>query len=249
MKILLACPVSEYKRYILFQWLDYVLSLKKQDFEVDKSQFNEFVKFDVLLVDNSPKEAFHREIKAYYPGVYVVRRKPYENETLAETMAECNNIISRYVLRNNYDYLFSLECDVFPPPAILSRLLAYNKPVISALYNIGHYPERRLMVQCLEEVSPREMQIRNLTTKESLLFVNGQCKQVFNAGLGCTLISRDVLHGYQFHAEPESGVHADTHFGYDLFNRGIPWMVDTSLICKHFNSDWNLIRQTHARKH
>src|SRR3989344_3253635 len=40
----------------------------------------------------------------------------------------------KYLIYNNYDYLFSLEQDVIPDKNILKKLISHNKKVISGIY-------------------------------------------------------------------------------------------------------------------
>ena len=90
--ILLACPVSAYKSYVLFDWLKYV-----------KKHFG--AQCDILLVDNSKDKYFHRKIRK--TGISVIYRPPYTNETLPEVMAECLNIISYPNMFVHWQYGFA----------------------------------------------------------------------------------------------------------------------------------------------
>lgn len=234
-KILLACPVSEYKNYILPHWLTRVKELRK------------VYPFDVLLVDNSPDKFYHRGLYKYINAT-IIRRPQLKNETLAETMAECNNIINAHLQKKKYDYLFSLECDVFPPVDVLPKLLAHQKEIVSACYNIGHGPDRTLMVQQLILLQNQKSKIINVLPEHGFNLIDGTLKQVYACGLGCILISTETLKNYNFRVEKELIVHADTFFHFDMNSKNIPVYLDTSIICTHVNSHWNSINQKNGNK-
>ncbi len=230
--ILLACPVSAYKSYVLFDWLKYV-----------KKHFG--AQCDILLVDNSKDKYFHRKIRK--TGISVIYRPPYTNETLPEVMAECLNIINRYLQRGGYEYLFSVECDVYPPPGTLDLLKSYRLDILAASYCIDFGPERKLMYQTVEGITKHT--IRNMSQAESFGYVNGAIRPVLNPGLGCTLIRAEVISGYTFYTDQEAWkVHADSFFYRDMKLRNQPVYVHTGIICKHLNSNWNEINKRFEKR-
>ncbi len=230
--ILLACPVSAYKSYILFDWLKYI----KQHFGAQ---------CDILLVDNSKEKTFHREIRK--TGTSVIWRPPQKNESLTEVMAECLNIINRHLQRGGYEYLFSVECDIFPPPGTLEVLKAYKKGILAASYCIDFGPDRKLMYQTVEGITKHT--VRGMTQAESFDYVNGAIRPVLNPGLGCTLIRAEVIRDYIFYTDQQaSKVHADSFFYRDMRVKHQPVYVHTGIICKHFNSNWNEINKRFERR-
>jgi hypothetical protein len=232
-KILLACPISDHKEYIIYEWLEY---LKKLETE-----------FDILLVDNSHTIDF--SIKITRLGYKVIRVEPFKNDpNKNKTMAKCMEIIRLYALAGNYDYFFSLECDVFPPVHIINTLYktklekSDKEAVIGATYFIDQGEYSRLMIQRIEPDKPgSESIVRNLTIDESFLFCNGQVKYAFGIGFGCVLIHRATLEKITFRTEPGSQLHADSIFYKDLYALKIPVLVHTGIICHHINQDWGII--------
>ena len=232
-KILLACPVSVYKDYILYKWIDSVRT------ELEGN-------FDILLVDNSSNIQHFRKLKSM--GINVIHTKPYVNEKLNETLSRCMNIILKYALDNNYSHLFSLECDIFPPADIIETLLNHNKQVVSAAYNIGTPFYRTLMLQVPFVTGEDTFDVKTVSPKEAFEAITGQLIKVYGCGLGCTLIQTEILKDYQFRTDPNLTVHSDTFFHIDLYNRGFESWLDTSVFCQHHNSSWSEILRKHARK-
>lgn len=230
-KILLACPVSAYKSYILFDWLAYV-----------KQHFGD--RCDILLVDNSKDKRFHREIKR--TGTAVIWRPPHPNERLPDVMADCLNIINRKIQRDGYTHWFSIECDVFPPPGTLDVLLAYDPGIIGASYCIGFGAMRRMMFQAQEGIN--RLTVRGMEQAESFWFVNGAIRTVLNPGFGCTLIQSPIMRDYTFYTDQEVWkVHADSFFFRDMRIKNQPVYVHTGIICKHLNSNWNEINESYNK--
>jgi hypothetical protein len=231
MRILLACPVSDFKEYVIFDWINHV-----KKFAVD-----------ILLVDNSPNIQFSRRLQK--EGIKVIYRKPRNNETMQENITSCMNLIKKYCDVHNYDYLFSVECDVFPPLDALTRLYAHNLPLVSGLYNISQSEGRALMLQQLIEVQPGEFHVVNVDVIEGFNFVDGTVKKIFGAGFGCLLINLKYFKNYFFHVDKNLSVHHDTFFYSDIAKIGLQHHVDTSILCEHKNSSWKIInKKFNARK-
>lgn len=228
-KILLACPISDIKEYILWEWLEYIQKLT--------------LSVDIMLVDNSHTNKLQSKISEKYPKIVCPRIVTYiQDKTRRHDMAESMNVIRSYAIKNNYDYLLSLECDVFPPLDIIEKLLSIKNDVAAATYFIDHGADSKLMLQRME--NPKfgtDTVIRMMTQDEGFAFADGSVKNVFSPGLGCVLIKTDVLRKIIFRVEDikqgQPAYHA-FFFYKDLYILQIPVKVDTSLICKHVNSSW-----------
>lgn len=227
-KILLACPISKEKEYVLYGWLNYIKKLSYS--------------YDLYLVDNSRSQNWHTsfENKAKIKVIHV----DTFGKNVFKRMLKSYDVILDYFFAKKFDYLFSLECDIFPPLDIIEQLLAMNKPVASACYFIGTGDNQSFMLQNIETEGLPPFETTNKTLNESFLFCNGQIKQVFHAGLGCALIHKSVFKKVKFRlSEAEPTVHPDTFFAKDCFAHNIPIFVDTSIICRHKNQAWtNLIK-------
>ena len=229
-KILIACPVSEHKKYILFKWLKMLDELTYKN-------------FDILLVDNSKGIKLYMQLKALGYNVIYYKRK--NGEKLRNIMLESMKIIREYFLANDYEYFFSLECDIFPPLNIIEHFLATRKQVIGASYFIGEYSDTRVLSGTLE-YNQTHSKVKLLTCTEAFLNHDGTIKKAFQIGTGCLFIHKSIIQQIPFRIDEhdnENG-YADSYFHTDLLRANIPVYLDTSIICKHYNHAWNKLKKT-----
>ena len=224
-KILLATPISNVKSYILFDWLKHI---KQYDFPLD-----------FYFVDNSKDIFFRKRIeKMGFKCDYVSQL----GKTSYQFMAECQNKIRDYVLDNGYDFLFSNECDVFPPYRdIVQRLVAHKKAFVGATYYINLKKKSHLCIQ-LSDHTHGQLSVTNLMDGHDLTFIDGNVHQVFSCGLGCALIHKSVSQKIDFRYDLNYNAHADTFFAQDLYRNNIPIFVDTGILCRHFNQSWSKMK-------
>lgn len=230
-RILLACPISDHKAYILPTWISYIKRLT-------------WAGLDILLVDNSHNADFHRQLKRKYeaPGFTIIHHDP-AGKGIRFFMAECNEIIRRYTLKAGYDYLFSLECDIFPPYNIIGHLYGLQKPIAAAPYFLMKGAASLLIGA---EVEPNQVNAvtRPFSLDDGFLTFDGKVKPAYAPGLGCVLIHRTILEKVKFRATDQDTAHADSNFYNDLFFLGYSAVVDYSIICRHENIFWDEIYKT-----
>ena len=232
-KVLLAAPTSSIKTYC---WIDWWLNVKSFTYP----------DLDILIVDNSVGTANIEYLKTF--GVKVLHVEP-KNRTTQEFITESQNVIRKELLKGDYDYLFSLESDIFPQKKdVVERLMAHDLPIVSAPYFIGIGKESHLLINYLVKsfVAKNAAFGMNLPNKYGFLLMDGTVKQVNQCGIGCSLIKREVIEEIPFRFEKGREAHADSFFYTDLWYHGIPAFVDTSLAvrCFHYNQDWGLIHNT-----
>lgn len=158
-----------------------------------------------------------------------------------EAIARAQNYARQYAIDNNYDYMFSLESDIFPPEDIIQRLMAWGKDVITGLYFIGQgIYKGRVPCITLPKFSHelKAFGTRLLAPQEFKEYKNNGLKKVAAGGFGCCLIYKDVFKKIRFVYDSRYTGHSDIYFFNDLFRNNIPVFVDTDVICGHDNSDW-----------
>jgi hypothetical protein len=197
--------------------------------------------FSVFLSDNSETSENAKFITENY-NIECGYIEPIEGETVFERIARSHNQIRDYFIKNKqYTHLLHLETDIFPPIDIIDRLLAHDKPVVAANYDVHFGGKRKLMVQLSE---PYHSYVRSyrcvpFVDEQEPLFFDGTIKKVFHAGLGCVLIRREIVELLPFRvAKGENFMSADTYWANDMFANNVPIMVDTNINCKHENISW-----------
>ena len=223
-KVLVGCPTFRGKNYCLKEYADRVKSLS-------------YDRYDVLLVDNSEKDGYCENIKAF--GLDCVRDGFVSG--VKKRLAKSRNVLRKEVLDGGYDYFLSLEQDVIPPVDVIERLLACNKPVVSAVYT------RLITVVKGDEIVAREQipVLYGATPENKVALLPMQAIQgqgvirIYGGGLGCLLIHRFVLESIMFQiGDPAKGCD-DMYFFTDLQAHKIPAFAHTEVLCAHREQKWS----------
>lgn len=236
MKILLACPITNMKHKVLYPWLQHIRSIMAP----------QGCELDYYFVDNSEdfKGRARVNLKAlgyageHYSDRFKVNGKYHIPQMpVGEMLGNCWNIIREKVLRENYDFHFSLECDVFAPAHALIVLLAHA--TIRGMQVVGFtYPLRKNMAGHLCLFFPWAYSAsKHVISKplRALQFVDGKLKQVAGMGQGCMLVHRSVYEKIEFKPGNDYGW-SDAHFATDCINAGVKQYCDTSLIVEHIDA-------------
>lgn len=231
-KVLISCPVSSHKSYIMYDWMREIRNKLT------------YPNFDMVLVDNSDQLITVQRIQAEGISCFHVDKGAQD---IREVMATCNEISRRYALEGGYDYLFSLECDIFPPVDVIERLLAHRRPVVAGMYFIGHFQSNIPMVQVYKTFGPFAWQ-RLWSFTEGFSKCTGGLQQVGNPGMGCMLIHRSILEHFKFRVDLAQNAHADSFFASDLFTAGVPVFIDTSIQCRHYNQQWKQVYEHESKR-
>jgi hypothetical protein len=237
MRVLLAAPTSSLKDYCIDDWAKMVRNLT-------------YPNLDILLVDNSADETYYHKILE--AGLLCFRVPPTQHPV--DFITNCQNIIREYFLRGKYDFLFSLETDVFVPKNIIEYLIAYQAPVINVSYMVTQDGKDTMCIQGRTGTA-NSNRVKLITFNEAFHLYDGQIKelnsmrigcdfQMMGTGIGCTLIRADVLEEMGFRVDKRKGlaVFSDTFFHLDLQQRQISDLLDTSLVVEHRRQDWRKLK-------
>jgi len=213
-KVLVGCPTFELYDYCLNKYVEAVKDI-------------EYENYDVVLVDNSKGDSYFDKIKKR--GVKVLKSPYYDD--VEKRIVHARNVLRQYALDNDYDYLLCLDQDVIPYSDIIIQLMSHNKDVVSGLY----------FSYCISNG------IKTLTPMlwkdegdNSIVYVNENEAflrpffEIIACGLGCVLISREVLQFVKFRCEDSP---INILFCLDVHNKGYGIYADTSVRCVHMLED------------
>lgn len=253
-KVLVACPTSQRHEHLITEWLEH---LDKLNYPVD-----------VLLIDTTP------ETDSYYISLLDKRvqdkrikliRFPWTyKDHIVQHLAYVREEIRKYFLDNNYEYLMSLDDDVFLPEWGIERLLSYNKDCVGYYVHIFHEPNqvpcvlksgeivmgKGLEFYTFEEIDAYRQFIEKLEadtlTEAEKKFIPFLVKDKFfprlfkpyAVNLGCLMIKRKVLEAVPFRT------HDTFIFGEDLWwfneanDKKFEFWCDCKVRCLHKNTEW-----------
>ena len=238
LKILVGTIFSDVKDYVIRDWYKNVC------------QFT-YPGFDICAIDNSKDKKYYKKIANYFATHCktsniksgTVLHTPRMHNQSEVFMAFSANELRKYFLANDYDILIYNECDVFAVPDIIERLLSYNKPIISALFFTGNkrssYP---MIAQSDLFQDGSKMAIRGYLQAFYELGETEIPTECTSAGLGCTLIYKDIIEKIPFKHDPEFNHHHDTIFARDLWENNIANFY-APIMCRHENQTWNIQRK------
>jgi|SRR3989304_2111535 len=225
-RVLIGTPHADVKNYCLANYIKTVKGLSHKN-------------YDVLVVDNSETNDNQKRIRKEGIAALWVKRK---NKSTREVMCESQECLRTAALDGGYDFLLHFESDITPPFNVIERLLSHQKTVVSASYFIGEGANSHLMVQEIEKHEHGVRNTINLTNRTDMKYADGKLHEVYACGLGMTLIHKSVLKQFKFRFDKNIDAHSDTFFAHDLQLLGIKQYLDSSILCKHDNRSWDLIK-------
>ena len=239
-KVLVGCPTSGYHEYCLDDYYTSITSFSYKN-------------YDTLLVDNSKNDSYFNKLKKLNLNVI----KDEFKEKARDRVINSRNILRDYALKNNYDYLLSLEQDIIPPKNIIEKMLSSKKDIISGIYfkplkdKFVPLVSKKIDKKTFEILKNSQDPFVIKKIKENKITSYDQVGQwmtaeeveepriieIHEAGLGCVLISRKVLEKIRFRYNPELEGFDDTWFYHDARIYGFKAFADTSIKCKHLIKD------------
>lgn len=221
MKVLVGCPTSSHKKYCLQEYAKALKSLT-------------YPNKDILIVDNTKEDDYFKEIQA--EGLPVVKGPYFEKAK--DRIITSRNLLREYVIKNGYDYFFSLEQDVIPEPNVIEKLLEAKQKIVSGVVynNLPVGPVTRMMPMVYTE-HPRDPTGLWYISEDELK--KPQVKEIKACGLGCVLIHSEVLEKIKFRY---AGGFDDMMFCKDAIEAGYKIYVETTVKPKHLHSSWEGIK-------
>ena len=157
-------------------------------------------------------------------------------DSVLDRLGTSHELCRQYAIRNNYDYMFHLETDVFPPVDVIERLMSEKKPVIAGMYQLSHNAAR---VPMINRISSDIDEYRHcIYGGYNNFMIDGKVKKTLSAGLGCILIARPVFKVFPFRNIKDACWYPDVVWINDLYAKKVPVYVHTGVLCEHKNRDW-----------
>jgi cellulose synthase/poly-beta-1,6-N-acetylglucosamine synthase-like glycosyltransferase len=227
-KILIAIPTYDAKNYCLEAFIDNI-----RNFTYPKDRI------DIFIADNSKDNKNALMINKKY-GIKTFW-KDYSGMGVMEKLADSHNQLRRFFLDGEYDYMFHLESDIFPPKDIIEQLLWCRKPIVNGLYQVFDASWRSPCIALQDDKHELSDSFVFHTTLDNFhhFWTDGTLKKTFIAGIGCCLMKRKVMKNFKFRWDRNEPKPPDTWFAEDLRNAGIQNWVHTGQLCFHWNrEDW-----------
>lgn len=225
-KILLGTPIYDEKDYCIQSWI-----------ETLEERFSDMA--TILLVDNSKTDSFFNKVSSIANKSLVERIEPSDNPYL--NVLNSRQVIVNKLISENYDYFFSVECDVFPEKSVLPALLAAETNVIGVPYILCYTidPKSNLKTGYIFSSSGLDTynvvggkKVGSFQHTDKTINFSDPLSRVYHVGLGCTLINANVYKLLNIRSEPENKRFDDSLFFEDLKNLNVPVYANNTLIDK-----------------
>lgn len=171
--------------------------------------------------------------EAYKGGEFDLTIMPTINE---QPVDNARNHIVQEFLKSDATHLFFIDSDTIPPLDALKRLIAHDRPIISAVTPI---------IELNDETGEYYRKWNCVGMDDKHMSPNTGTRQCKGAGSSCILIKREVFEKlempyYRFVYTDDAGksvvVSEDIYFIINCLSKGIETYADTSIICRHKKS-------------
>ncbi len=185
---------------------------------------------EVVFVDNSEDESYAEKIRGY--GFEVVRDPPGEKNRIEKIISARNKVRDIFLARD-HEYLFFLDSDVIAPNDIIEKLLAHEKDICAGIYLGGTNIQGQVRIMPVAFLfHDKEKNLVRIPSRDEV--GKGEFVEVAAAGLGCTLVKREVLEKITFRnigASTTGG--EDAAFYKDAREKGHDCYIDFNVKCFH----------------
>lgn len=233
--VLVGCPTNEIKGYCLDKYVEGLYSLS-------------YSNFDVCVEDNSKSSEYYKRLtsiadewdKRHEKSTFRVIRSGYNSPKARTRLVEGRNKLVDLVLREKYDYFFSLEQDIVPPPDVIERLMSHSKDIVSGVYFVGKRDEKGVRLEAVaykKKVKIGDVEGFPVFSFDELMPSRLVGNLAFT-GVGCLLIKKEVLKKIRFRYDLNIEACDDRFFGEDARKNGFEIFLDTSMFCSHMPNSW-----------
>ena len=210
-RVLICCITNDSQAYALDRFIECVNAQDHKNFEL-------------LFIDNSPSLEYVERLKKSPSTVL----HEMQSTSSIETTVNCRKKAREYFLAGDYQYLLFADIEIILPKNTISRLLFHHKDIISGVYladiKIGEKTEVCPSIYDFAyEGFARIMELREILDDKLI--------EISCSGLGCTLISREVLETVSVRYFEQSMTGDNIAFFIDARSKGFEAFADTSIKC------------------
>lgn len=234
-KILVGCPTCDLKADSLQAYFEGLNSLT-------------YPNIDIVLEDNSLTPNYSNKLKQLaqqwettHPGhSFRVITSGQISPKARARLVHGRNLIREIVLKEKYDYFFSLEQDVVPPKDMIERLLAHEKEFVSGVYwnkETKNKTQPQLVVMAGTHFNEEEKKKNMVRSMGLFQLLPSRLMEVAYTGLGCVLISRKLLEKIPFRYDETQLACDDVYFCLDAQAQNEKIYLDSSVLCAHHFND------------
>jgi GT2 family glycosyltransferase len=230
-RVLVGCPTAMVKNDSIRAYMKGLESLT-------------YPQFDVVIEDNSLTTDYAEKLK--WLGEKFREKRPecgfrvihsgHVSPRVRERIIHGRNKIREIVLKEKYDYFFSLEQDIVCPPDTIQKLLSHQKEVVGGVYynkvQLGGREQKTPVLMIYPDDNAKNEK-RAEWVGFTALFPS-RLLEVASIGLGCVLISRSTLEKIAFRYKEGDAAFDDMYFAMDLHREKIPCYADTAILCAHY---------------
>lgn len=229
-RILLASPTYDEKDYCMYSWVK----------QIEKN-FSSLT--DILIVDTSKNDDFFQDICSIAEVSEVVKSTYHENPY--KNLENARKLIQTKLIEGDYDYLFSVESDIFPEQFVLKTLLDSGKKIIGVPYILCYStdPETNLKTGYIFSTSTKDkfLSVGGKNTgsfqhTDKTIDFNNSSDLVYHVGMGCTLIDAKIYKDVEIKSDSENKRFDDSLFFEDLNASGVDVYSNNTLapFVKHY---------------
>jgi hypothetical protein len=210
-KVLIGCVTDGSQQFCLDSFWK---AIQKQDFRGA----------DVLFIDSSDDSKYQERLEK--TGARVMKQDAQDHRI--KTVVESRKKIKEIFLKQGYDYLLFVEPDIILPANAVSRLLFHRKDLISGVYlsnmKLGEsYELCPTLYDFADEGFVRVMEMREI--------IEDRLLEISCAGLGCAMISREVMECVDMRFFERSMAGDNVALFTDARAREFEAFADTSVKC------------------
>lgn len=151
----------------------------------------------------------------------------YPKEEIYQCLTDKLRLARELCLKENYDYLFSVDADIVLPENALELLIKRNKDIISGLWRLrpSRVQNSCLCARVAYQMPDKTIHWRFITKGPD--FSPGEMIEAAAIGTSCLLISREALKKIRFISAKEGSLAKEAK------DNGFKLFVDTGVECIH----------------